>query len=605
MTRIGLPHISRPISIYQYCVAPLAIRPNIGYHTANTALTAVNTTAYPQDHPFMSKNIRSLSGRKGLGDNLFERIVEVGAGPAAAPEHQALAKEYLIGEAMTFGAASFYDFISEEAVAKKALVCDGSACLCAGTQGAVVDELKKHLDDDEIGHVTCLGRCHENAAFYYDGWNYSGAALDNLSDIISNSGTGSEDNYHVESTLDIPVLTAEFPGIDEYYAAFKDVLAKAPEEIVGEVKTANLRGRGGAGFPTGFKWDAARQSPSDKKYIVCNADEGDPGAYIDRYLLEKQPHSVLFGMMTAGRAIGADEGCLYIRAEYPDSVQTIGKAIAELEAAGIVGNNIFGSDFSFSFKIIVGAGAYICGEETALLASIEGRRPEVDVRPPYPTTEGLFRKPTVVNNVESFANIHPIMKSGGAAYAEIGTSASTGPKLVCLDGIFNRPGLYEVAMGTPLSTVIHDLGQGFSKPVKALHIGGPLGGLVPVAKFDSLTIDFESFRDGGFLLGHGSIVCVPEAFPMIKYVEHILDFCAFESCGKCFPCRLGSTRGHELISGAIEGGQLIDRELFGDLIETMEKGSLCAHGGGIPLPIRNALAYFDDELKSYFRDGAV
>jgi len=551
----------------------------------------------------MSRNISALSGRKGLDDNLFDRIVKIGATRASAPDHELLAKEYLVGEAITFGAASFYDLISEEVASKKALVCDGSACLCAGTQDKVVDELKKHMDESEIGTITCLGRCHENSAFYYGGWNYSGTAIDQLDKVIGKDGTGSKDPYHVESLLDTPILTAEFPGVDSYYTAFRDVvLKKTGDELIGEVQTSNLRGRGGAGFPTGFKWNAAKEAPGGKKYIVCNADEGDPGAYIDRYLLKHQPHSVLFGMMTAGYAVGADEGCLYIRAEYPDAVQIIGRAIQELESCGLLGDNICGSSFSFSFKVVVGAGAYICGEETALLASIEGRRPEVDVRPPFPTTEGLFGKPTVVNNVESFANIHEIVANGGAAYAAVGTEKSAGPKLLCLDGMFNRPGLFEVPMGTPLSTVINELGQGFRKPVKALHIGGPLGGLVPVAKIDSLTIDFESFSSGGFLLGHGSIVCVPESFPMIRYVEHILDFCAFESCGKCFPCRLGATRGHELVTGAIEGGALIDRQLFEDLIETMEKGSLCAHGGGIPLPIRNSLMYFNDELKPYFRE---
>jgi NADH-quinone oxidoreductase subunit F len=250
--------------------------------------------------------------------------------------------------------------------------------------------------------------------------------------------------------------------------------------------------------------------------------------------------------------------------------------------------------------VVAGAGAYICGEETALIASLEGQRPEVNVRPPYPTTEGLFGKPTVVNNVETFANLHHILSAGGEAYAAMGTGESTGPKLASLNNLFNRPGLYEVPMGAPLQVIVEDLGEGFAEPVKALHIGGPLGGLVPIGQVGNLTFDFESFRDAGFLLGHGSIVAIPETFPMIEYLEHLFEFCAVESCGKCFPCRIGSTRGQEMLRAAIDGRQQIDRELLDDLLETMEIGSLCAHGGGIPLPIKNALQYFNEELQEYF-----
>ncbi|MEI6490061.1 MAG: NADH-ubiquinone oxidoreductase-F iron-sulfur binding region domain-containing protein, partial [Bacteroidota bacterium] len=245
-------------------------------------------------------------------------------------------------------------------------------------------------------------------------------------------------------------------------------------------------------------------------------------------------------------------------------------------------------------------GAYICGEETALLSSIEGQRPEVRVRPPYPTQQGLFNKPTVVNNVETLACIPFIIKNGGAKFAEIGRGKSTGTKLVSLDGFFNKPGIYEVDMGTPLSVVLNELGGGFKSAIKALHIGGPLGGLVPVDKINDLTIDFESFNQNGFLLGHASVVCIPESYPIIKYIEHLFQFTAHESCGKCFPCRLGSTRGYELVNKAMNSDYKIDRELFTDLITTMEIGSLCALGGGLPLPIRNAMQYFNDELKGYF-----
>lgn len=246
-------------------------------------------------------------------------------------------------------------------------------------------------------------------------------------------------------------------------------------------------------------------------------------------------------------------------------------------------------------------GAYICGEETALLASIEGQRPEVRIRPPYPTQQGLFNKPTVVNNVETLACIPYIIRNGGEKFASIGIGKSTGTKLVSLDGFFNNPGVYEVDMGTSLNIVINNLGGGFREKVKAMHIGGPLGGLVPVEKTAALSVDFESFNTNGFLLGHASVVCIPENFPIIKYLEHLFQFTAHESCGKCFPCRIGSTRGYEMLRKAQETDYKIDRNLLDDLVETLEVGSLCALGGGLPLPVKNALQYFDDELKPYFK----
>jgi NADH-quinone oxidoreductase subunit F len=251
--------------------------------------------------------------------------------------------------------------------------------------------------------------------------------------------------------------------------------------------------------------------------------------------------------------------------------------------------------------VISAQGAYICGEETALLSSIEGQRPEVRVRPPYPTQNGLFNRPTVVNNVETLASIPWIIENGGYSYAAIGRGRSTGTKLVSLDGYFNRPGIYEVEMGTPLKTVINELGQGFKSDIKAMHIGGPLGGLVPVSKIEELSIDFESFAAAKFLLGHASIVCIPNDYPIVDYIKHLFEFTAHESCGKCFPCRLGSTRGFELLKGATDDNRLIDRELFTDLITTMELGSLCALGGGLPLPVKNAMEYFSNELNSYFK----
>ncbi|NNF20446.1 MAG: formate dehydrogenase [Saprospiraceae bacterium] len=549
----------------------------------------------------MSKNLSELSFRKGLKNNLFNKMGElaVESGSPDIEQLDKLAEEFLIGKANTYGTASFYDFLKVDNKGKKAYVCNGTACLCAGTQEKVIDKLQEHYDASEIGHMTCLGRCHENAAFNLHGKNYSGDAIDHLTHMVRDVNLEISDNYDVGDNGH-SILTAPFTDIDSYFQVFKDILKKDSRDILDEIKKSGVRGRGGAGFPMGLKLEFCRNTDSDIKFIICNADEGDPGAYSDRYLLEERPYSILFGMLVSGYVTGASHGVVYIRAEYPDSSRIMQEAIDILRSKKLIGDNIEGSDFSFDFKIIRAQGSYICGEETALINSIEGQRPEVRVRPPYPAQRGLFNKPTVVNNVETLATLHYILSNGGESWNQIGTGKSFGTKLVCLDSFFNNPGMYEVRMGTPLSSVINDLGGGFKKPVKALQIGGPLGGLVPVSKIGDLTLDFESFAEEGFLLGHASVVSIPEDFPIMKFIEHLFDFASYESCGKCFPCRLGTKRGHELAQKAFNSDYKIDRTLFDDLLTTLEQGSLCAHGGGIPLPVRNALNYFEDELKTYF-----
>jgi NADH-quinone oxidoreductase subunit F len=549
----------------------------------------------------MSENLSELLGRKGLEENLFDKLGNL-ARPAGTPDERELAllaEEFLIGKANTFGTASFYDFLKPENRGKAVYVCNGTACECAGTQPALIGKLEAHFEPEQIGHMTCLGRCHENAAFHYGGKNYSGAAIDALPGLLKDRATDGSDSYHVGASHQ-QILTAPFSGVTDYYKPWQEALQRDPELVLGEIKTSGLRGRGGAGFPMGLKLEFCRKAEGDVKFIICNADEGDPGAFSDRYLLEQQPHSVLFGMLVSGYVTGAHYGILYIRAEYPEAVQKVQQAIMELKDQNLVGVNIQDSGFDFEFKIIQAQGSYICGEETALINSIEGQRPEVRVRPPYPAQRGLFNKPTVVNNVETLAALHFIIREGGDAWKAVGTDRSSGTKLVCLDSFFKRPGVYEVVMGTPLKTVIEDLGGGFRSPVKALQIGGPLGGVVPVEKIGELTLDFESFSEAGFLLGHASFVSIPEDFPMIRYIAHLLDFAAYESCGKCFPCRLGTKRGHEMAQKAMEGSYEIDRDLFNDLLTTLEEGSLCAHGGGIPLPIRNILQYFKSEIDVYF-----
>jgi NADH-quinone oxidoreductase subunit F len=549
----------------------------------------------------MSKNLTALSGRKGLTNNLFERIGQE-AEENGTPDNEAikaLAEEFLMGTANIYGAASFYDFTKASNKNKKAYVCNGTACMVAGTQDKVRSELSKHYKEEEIGEMCCLGRCHENSAFHIDGNNYSGENLDILTELIKEKPE-KEDTY-AQDCYGTCVLTEDPYSIEELKNICKSLFEKGKEKALEELKTSNLRGRGGAGFPIWFKLDAVNKAEGEPKFIVCNADEGDPGAFSDRYLMEKRPYLVLIGMLMAGYVAGANHGVIYIRAEYPESVDIINDAIVKLAEVGLAGENILGSGFDYYFKLIKAQGAYICGEETALLQSIEGKRAEVRVRPPYPAQEGLFGKPTAVNNVETLAFLPFIFKNSGEAFSKIGTEKSSGTKLISLDSSFNRPGLYEVEMGTPLAKVVETLGGGFSKKVKALHIGGPLGGIVPVDKIHELTVDFESFQQNGFLLGHASVIGIPEEYPMVQYLEHLFEFTAHESCGKCFPCRLGSVRGAEMLALAGKGEYKIDRTLFNDLVDTLQKGSLCGLGGGIPLPVKNALQYFDNELNEYFR----
>ncbi|MDO5509284.1 MAG: NADH-ubiquinone oxidoreductase-F iron-sulfur binding region domain-containing protein [Weeksellaceae bacterium] len=555
----------------------------------------------------MSRNLSHLAGNKDFTENLFEKYAAA-ASVSGTPDKQELAQlaeDFLIGDANTLGAISAFDFLKPENKGKKVYVCNGSACLCAQTQDNVHEKLQAFFGEDEIGHMTCLGRCHENSSFHYHGNNYSGDSINHLYEILHEpvENEFTQDKYTVQAKT--AMITAAPPSLEEWKEMLQSALDKDPKLILEEVIQSKIRGRGGAGFPMGMKWEACGYEEADRKYIVCNADEGDPGAFTDRYILNEQPQKLLYGMMMAGYCVGAEYGIIYIRGEYPESVRSARLAVEEFVQAGMAGENILGTGFNFHFKVVKAQGAYICGEETALLNSLEGQRPEVRTRPPYPTVHGLFMKPTIVNNVETLAAIPWILNNGGKAYSEMGTDNSSGTKLISLDSYFVNGGVVEVEMGTPLREVIYDIGGGFREEVKALHIGGPLGGIVPKEKWDDLLIDFGSFAQHGFLLGHASILSIPEKMPMIEYLEHLMDFASFESCGKCFPCRIGTRRAWEMLHGAHVDGKKISRHLFDDLLDTLQQGSLCAHGGGIPLPMRNALQYFGDELQEYFHTESV
>ena len=545
----------------------------------------------------MSKNISNLSGRIGLKDNLFKKISENSLS-SSPKDIKDIAKEYNLGVSTLHGAESFYEFLRPSHREKKAFVCNGSACMCAGTQEKLKETLKSKLGDDKVGEMFCLGHCYENKAFHYDGENYAGNDIEKIDQIIKGEKID-QDKYFSKSFASTSFLMDDkLSTIEKFKEHLDVVLKKDKKEIIQSLLNSNLTGRGGAGFPTGMKWDFCSKAPGDKKYVICNADEGDSGAFSDRYLLEDQPLKVIFGMVMCGYVIGSNEGVLYIRGEYPKSIEAINGCINQLKQDGLLGENILGTNFSFDLNICIGQGAYICGEETALIASIEGRRAEVDVRPPFPVTEGLYKKPTVVNNVETLAAAAGILLNGAEKFAAIGNKKSAGTKLVCLDSFFNNPGIYEIEMGTPMKKVFEEIGGGYKEPVKAFQIGGPLGGVVPLSEIDNLNLDFQEFTAKGFMLGHASVVSIPKDFPMTEYIHHLFEFSAEESCGKCFPGRLGSYRGKEMFDQFKSKTAKIPLKLLNELLVTMQKGCLCALCGAIPTPIMNILKYFGDEMKN-------
>ncbi len=545
----------------------------------------------------MSKNISKLSGRIGLKNNLFQKLSERSLNSKNGDGMKELADKYHVGVSTIHGAESFYEFLRPAHRAKKAFVCNGSACMCAGTQGNLKKKLQDKLGKDKVGEMFCLGYCYENHAFHYNGENYAGKDINKIDQIIKGQTIKQEKFISKSFASTSFLMDDKLSNIEKFRDNLSRFIKYDKKKIIQSLLSSNLTGRGGAGFPTGMKWDFCSKTKSDKKYVICNADEGDSGAFSDRYLLEEQPLKVIFGMVICGYVIGGNEGVLYIRGEYPKSIEALNGSINSLKESGLLGKNILGSDFSFDLNICIGQGAYICGEETALIASIEGRRAEVDVRPPFPVTEGLYKKPTVVNNVETLAAASGILINGFEKFAAIGNKKSAGTKLVCLDSFFNNPGVYEIEMGTPMKKVFYEIGGGLKKPVKAFQIGGPLGGVVPTQEIDKLNLDFQEFTNAGFMLGHASVVSIPKEFSMIDYIHHLFEFTAEESCGKCFPGRLGSYRGKEMFDQVKKKTAKIPLKLLNELLITMKKGCLCALCGAIPTPIMNILKYFGDEMK--------
>ncbi len=396
-------------------------------------------------------------------------------------------------------------------------------------------------------------------------------------------------------------------SIEEYigqggYQGLKKVLTEmTPEAVIEEMKKSGLRGRGGAGFPTWMKWKLTRESKGDQKYMICNADEGDPGAYMDRGVLEGDPHSVLEGMIIAGYTIGASKGFFYIRAEYPLAVKRVEKAIAQAYELGLLGKNILGSDFSYDLDIRLGAGAFVCGEETALIASIEGKRGTPRPRPPYPSVSGLWEKPTAINNVETLANIPEIMVRGGAWYGAIGTEKSKGTKVFALTGKVKNSGLVEVPMGTTLREIVFDIGGGMysGKAIKAVQTGGPSGGVIPKEYLDT-PIDYDNLSKLGSIMGSGGMIVMDEDDCMVDIAKFYLGFCVDESCGKCVPCRIGGYQMLGILNRISEGkGLLSDIAKLKQIALAMQKASLCALGQTAANPVVSTLKYFEQEFMDH------
>jgi NADH-quinone oxidoreductase subunit F/NAD(P)H dehydrogenase (quinone)/NADP-reducing hydrogenase subunit HndC len=398
-----------------------------------------------------------------------------------------------------------------------------------------------------------------------------------------------------------PELIDEYIAMDGYFGAAKALQEMTPEQIIEEVKTSGLRGRGGAGFPAGLKWEFARKSPGDVKYILCNADEGDPGAFMDRSVLEADPHAVLEGMIIAARAIDAHQGVIYARTEYPLAIRRLGIAIKQAREYGLLGEDILGSGFDFDIEIYQGAGAFVCGEETALMRSIEGKRGMPRPRPPFPAHQGLWDKPTVLNNVETLANIAQIITNGGQWYASVGTESSKGTKVFALSGDVNNIGLVEVPMGTTLRTIIYDIGGGVpgKKKFKAVQLGGPSGGCVPEQYLDT-PVDYEAIAKVGAIMGSGGAIVMDENTCMVDMARFFMDFVQDESCGKCTPCREGTRRLLQLLEKLCEGkGEPGDLEIMEELSYTIKDTALCGLGQTGPNPVLSTLRYFRDEYEAH------
>jgi NADH:ubiquinone oxidoreductase subunit F (NADH-binding) len=500
-------------------------------------------------------------------------------------------------EAAVYGISTFYDDLLQPRGERHVRVCTGTACFAA-THDAHVDELRDALGlglgersadgSVSLAETVCLGFCHASPAVRDGDTIDAGPGV--VARVLAGTTHAASEPEWV-SLLDEPVLTRP---VDGTYSGLARALAElTPEELLEEVKAAEVRGRGGAGFPAGLKWQFTRAAEGEEKFIVANGDEGDPGSFIDKYLMERSPELLIEGLALAGYAVGAAHGFVLCRSEYPLSQPALEAAAAKAREDGWLGEDIRGSGFAFDVTIVEGAGSYVVGEETALLACLQGLRGTVSARPPFPAQRGVHGQPTVVNNVETLCNIPYIARAGSGAYRALSPDATPGSKLVCFNERFAKPGVYEVRFGTSIRELCEDVAGGLrdGRQIKALQIGGPLAGILPASLLDTL-FDFDALANEGCMVGHGGILAFDDQTSMRDVARHLLRFGAHESCGKCFPCRIGLQRAHAMFAG----DELVERAKLEALLETLELGSLCAHGGGMPAPIRSLLKHFPDEL---------
>ncbi|MBD9208225.1 MAG: NADH-quinone oxidoreductase subunit NuoF [Eubacteriales bacterium] len=522
------------------------------------------------------------------------------------------------------------------------LICGGTGCTSSGSV-AVREAMAKELelaglsDEVKIVQTGCFGLCANGPIMiiYPEGTFYSHVKVDDVKEIVEEhllKGRLVERLLHKETDEGVtetvhslsdtkfykkqhrvalrncgvinPESIDEYIGTDGYQALGKVLTEMKPQEVIDTILASGLRGRGGAGFPTGRKWQFAADQPAGKKYVVCNADEGDPGAFMDRSVLEGDPHAVLEAMAIAGYAIGADEGYIYVRAEYPIAVQRLTIAINQAREYGLLGKDIFGTGFNFDITLRLGAGAFVCGEETALLASIEGKRGEPHPRPPFPAVKGLFGKPTIINNVETLANIAQIINKGADWFASMGTEKSKGTKVFALGGKITNTGLVEIPMGTTLREIIEDIGGGIpnGKKFKAAQTGGPSGGCIPASLIDT-PIDYDNLLAIGSMMGSGGLIVMDEDNCMVDIAKFFLEFTVDESCGKCVPCRTGTRRLLEILEKITSGnGEMEDLDKLEELCNYIKSTSLCGLGQTAPNPVVSTLRYFRDEYIAHIVD---
>ena len=511
----------------------------------------------------------------------------------------------------------------------RVVVGQGSCGIATGAKKTAAEFEKliaeRNLEGIEVSLTGCVGTCYlEPIVDVYDDHGqmtrYTKVQPDKVSEIIENHlingkvygelAITDQDTSFVDKQMRIvlrncgiinPEIIDEYIATGGYDATKKVVTSMTQEEVIEEIKESGLRGRGGAGFPTWFKWDAARKSPGSPKYMVCNADEGDPGAFMDRSVLEGDPHSLIEGMIIGGYAMGASEGVIYVRAEYPLAIHRLEKAMDQARERGFLGKNLFGTNFSFDLRIKAGAGAFVCGEETALIASLEGERGMPRLKPPFPAQKGYWQRPTNINNVETFGNVAWIILNGGKAFGAMGTKLSKGTKVFALAGKIKKGGLVEVPMGLPLRDVIYGIGDGIKndKAFKAVQMGGPSGGCIPAELIDT-PVDYENINKTGAIVGSGGMIVMDEDTCMVDMARYFLDFTRKESCGKCTYCRVGTKRMLEILERITIGeGKDGDIELLEELAYKIKDGSMCGLGQTAPNPVLTTIKYFRNEYEDH------